>query len=73
MRDSDSFIINGDQATAYHFARLGYDVWLGKNRGNKYSRKHTKLSPDEDSKIFFDYSFFELAKFDAPAMIDYVI
>ena len=31
---SESFILNGADATAYKFAEEGYDVWLGNNRGN---------------------------------------
>lgn len=44
-------------------------MWLGNNRGNSYSRDHNKLDPDIDAK-FFDYSFYELGKYDLPAMID---
>jgi len=39
------------------FARAGYDVWLGNNRGNKYSRRHININPDKDFKKFFDFSF----------------
>jgi pimeloyl-ACP methyl ester carboxylesterase len=55
---SDCWIMNyNSEAPAYYFAKHGYDVWLGNNRGNKFSRKHIKLNPDEDSEKFFDYSF----------------
>lgn len=72
---SESFILNGADATAYKFAEEGYDVWLGNNRGNQYARKHLRLDPtkQEDKKEFFDYSFYELAKYDLPANIDYVL
>lgn len=50
-------------------------MWLGNSRGGIYSRKHEKLNPDDpkDQKAFFDYSFFDMAKYDEPAMIDYVL
>jgi len=68
-------VLNGENATAYLFAREGYDVWLGNSRGGLYSRKHKTLNPDdpEDQVAFFDYSFYEMAKYDEPAMIDYVL
>ena len=51
-------------------------MWLGNNRGSLYSRKHISLKPDEideDAKKYFDYSFYELAKYDLPATIDFVL
>ena len=50
----------------------GFDVWLGNNRGNSFSRKHKKLDPDTNTK-FWEFSFVELGDFDTPAMIDYVL
>ena len=56
-----------DEAPAFRLARQGYDVWLGNNRGNLYSRKHISLDPDKDAKQFFNHSFSELGLYDMPA------
>lgn len=72
--DSESYLLDGDDATAFKFARLGYDVWLGNNRVSQYSRRHETLDPNDpdDEEEYFDFSFWELGKYDAPAQIDYV-
>jgi hypothetical protein len=66
--DSEVYLLNGDDAAAFKFAKLGYDVWLGNNRVSQYSRKHERLNPDnvEDEEEYFNFSFWELGKYDAP-------
>lgn len=50
---------------------LGYDVWLGNNRGNKYSQKH--LTKRLDLAQFWDFSIDEFALFDIPNSITYIL
>jgi lysosomal acid lipase/cholesteryl ester hydrolase len=51
--------------------RAGYDVWLGNQRGTKYSSQHTTLNPKKD-KQYWEFSFTEMGQYDAPAQVDYV-
>lgn len=57
---------------AYVLADKGYDVWMGNTRGNKYSRSHKYLDPDNDND-FWDYSWHQMGLYDLPEMIDYVL
>ncbi|KAI1881815.1 hypothetical protein JX265_000641 [Neoarthrinium moseri] len=49
----------------------GYDVWLGNNRGNKYSKKSVKHSPS--SLDFWNFSIDEFAFHDIPDSIAYIL
>ena len=50
---SDSFAISPD-SLVFYFLEKGYEVWLGNNRGTKYSCSHISLK--NNSKKFWDYS-----------------
>ena len=50
---------------------LGYDVWLGNNRGNKYSQKH--LFYELNTTKYWNFSIDEFALFDIPDTIDYIL
>ena len=71
MASSETFVQNGGNSLAFKLVEAGYDVWLGNNRGNIYSRKHMLLIPW--GKRYFDFSFYEMGKYDLPAMIDYIL
>ena len=58
-------------APAFQLVRAGYDVWLGNQRGTKYSMHHKTLDPKHD-EAYWEFSFTEMGEHDAPAFIDYV-
>ncbi|VDM62291.1 unnamed protein product [Angiostrongylus costaricensis] len=59
------------QSAGFIFADNGFDVWLGNMRGNAYSKQHVSIG--SDSSDFWKFSWEEMAEFDLPAMIDYVL
>jgi len=66
-----SWVVNSEQKSiAFILANQGFDVWLGNNRGNKFSREHIKYT--QDQRKFWDYSFQDMAEKDIPAMINKV-
>lgn len=41
-----------ERSLAMQLADLEYDVWLGNNRGNTYSRNHNKIDPDDGEQFW---------------------
>jgi len=72
ISSAETWIMNAENSPAFRLAREGFDVWLGNNRGTLYSRKNIHFSADKDPADFFNYSFYELGQYDAPAQIDFV-
>ena len=71
MDSSDAFVMNYEsKSLAFLLANKGYDVWLGNNRGNKYSRNHVSIKPND--KKFWDFSFHEMGLFDIPSMVKFI-
>ncbi|XP_062540115.1 lipase 1-like [Armigeres subalbatus] len=68
---ADWVVIGRKHGLAYLLADRGYDIWLGNARGNRYSKKHQRLSTV--SSQFWDFTFHEIGYYDVPALIDYVL
>ena len=60
--NSEIFMLNGTNSTAFKIAKAGYDVWLGNNRGNQFSKTHVRLDPanSDDQAEYFDFCFEEM-------------
>ncbi|KAJ8952379.1 hypothetical protein NQ318_014470 [Aromia moschata] len=69
---SVSFFILPEISLALMLADAGYDVWLGNNRGNTWSRRHTTLDADLNA-TYWDFSFHEFGLYDVTAMIDHIL
>ncbi|KAL8728387.1 MAG: hypothetical protein Q9166_005431 [cf. Caloplaca sp. 2 TL-2023] len=60
-----------ERSLPFMLVEKGYDVWLGNNRGNKYSKKSIRSSPT--SNAFWDFSMDQFAFHDIPDSIDYIL
>ncbi|XP_039191871.1 lysosomal acid lipase/cholesteryl ester hydrolase-like isoform X1 [Crotalus tigris] len=47
------------------------DVWLGNSRGTSWSQRHRSFSVDQED--FWNFSFHEMAMYDLPATINFIL
>lgn len=73
MMNSEVWVCITEKARCLPFLLVdqGYDVWLGNNRGNKYSKKCMNHAPTENE--FWDFSMDQFAFHDIPDSINYIL
>ncbi|KAH9235150.1 hypothetical protein K456DRAFT_1749022 [Colletotrichum gloeosporioides 23] len=73
LMNSEVWVCLTDEKRCLPFVLVekGYDVWLGNNRGNKYSKKSVSHSPK--SLEFWNFSIDEFAFHDIPDSIAYIL
>lgn len=57
-------------APAFVLSRAGYDVWLGNNRGSRFSNTHETLDPKK--KEYWDFDWEDMGLRDTPDTVDYI-
>jgi lysosomal acid lipase/cholesteryl ester hydrolase len=60
-----------ERCLPFELVERGYDVWLGNNRGNKYSKKSVHTAPT--SSAFWNFSMDQFAFHDIPDSIAYIL
>jgi lysosomal acid lipase/cholesteryl ester hydrolase len=64
-------LLDKEQCLPFVLAEKGYDVWLGNNRGNKYSKK--SIQHPSNSAKFWDFCIDDFAFHDIPDTINYIL
>lgn len=64
-------LTDAERSLAFMLVEQGYDVWLGNNRGNKYSKKSIHHGPN--SSKFWDFSIDDFAWHDIPDSINHIL
>jgi len=71
LDSSDCWFIAAEKSVGFHLVNSGYDVWVGNNRGNKYSQSHT--DPNISRYDYWDFCWDEMGIYDLPAFYQFIM
>ncbi|XP_070801223.1 lipase member M-like [Pituophis catenifer annectens] len=72
LTEGRSWLLNlPSNSLGFVLADAGYDVWIINNRGTTWSRRHQNLTIDQEE--FWNFSFHEMAIYDIPATINFIL
>jgi len=72
LDSSATWVLNIEsECLPFILVEAGFDVWMTNSRGNRYAKNHTTLSVK--SPEFWDFTWDDMAQYDLPAHLDYVI
>ena len=57
---------------AYFLQEKGYDVWIGNNRGSKFSANHVSKNPKDVNGDFWEFSMDNFIQYDIPSEINFI-
>ena len=73
LADMNFWTVNEPSVSpAFVLADQGYDVWLGNNRGTRFSNNHVSLDPKTQAE-YWRFSQEEMGLYDLPTFIDYIL
>ena len=69
--DGTSWLVDYGDQKPFHLQLVdaGFDVWLGNNRGTRFSRGHTTLDPVADAERYYDFTWAEMGLYDDSATV----
>ncbi|KRY72611.1 Gastric triacylglycerol lipase [Trichinella pseudospiralis] len=72
LQSASDWVLNSrNHSLGFILADAGFDVWLSNVRGNVYSRRHVSFHPK--SQEFWAFTIDQMANYDLPAIINFVL